>query len=384
MKNITILGSTGSIGTQALDVVTQHKEELSVYALVANNSVEKLAEQALAFRPKVVVIGNSSYEKELKRRLKGEDIEVASGSDAINEVAASIEADVVLTAMVGFAGLAPTISAIESGRTIALANKETLVVAGDLIKELCRKHRSVILPVDSEHSAIYQCLVGERLQAVEKIYLTASGGPFVDFPIERLESVTPEEALRHPNWSMGQKVTIDSATMMNKGLEMIEAHHLFNVAPEQIEVVVHRQSIIHSMVGYKDGSIKAQLSHPDMRHPIAYALLFPNRLEGLRPLLTIGEMAHLTFEEPRRDAFPCLSLAYEALNRGGTATCTMNAANEIAVERFLDKQIRFTDIPRIIKYTMDKAPERNATNLAVLQEADIQARSIARAWHEGI
>ena len=222
------------------------------------------------------------------------------------------------------------------------------------------------------------------MSAVEKICLTASGGPFVDIPKEALREVTPEMALKHPNWQMGRKVTIDSATMMNKGLEMIEAHHLFNVPPSAIEVVVHRQSIIHSMVGYRDGSIKAQLSYPDMRHPIAYALLYPQRLEGARPLLTVEQMSRLTLEAPRRDAFPCLSLAYDALDRGGTCPCTMNAANEVAVERFLQGQIRFTDIPRIIQHTMEVAPERNASSLAILAEADSQARSIAQAWHEGI
>lgn len=384
MKKITILGSTGSIGTQALEVVARHSDELSVYALVANNSIDLLCEQALTFRPQVVGIGNKAHEKELKKRLKGEGIEVVAGEEAIIQLAGSVEADMVLAAMVGFAGLAPTISAIESGRTIALANKETLVVAGDLVKELCREHKAMLIPVDSEHSAIYQCLVGEPLKAVEKIYLTASGGPFVDTPKEALREVTPEQALAHPNWHMGAKVTIDSASMMNKGLEMIEACHLFNVQPSQIEVVVHRQSIVHSMVGYVDGSIKAQLSYPDMRYPIAYALLFPNRKEGIRPLLSISEMSQLTFEAPRIDDFPCLGLAYEALERGGTVPCTMNAANEVAVERFLSGQIHFTDIPRIIKHTMDVAPERNAGSLSLLREADSQARSIARAWYEGI
>lgn len=384
MRSVTILGSTGSIGTQALEVVEQHSDQLRVHALVANNSVEALVEQAKKFNPAVVAIGNKAHEKELKKALKGLDIEVLAGREAIVELAGSIDADMVLTAMVGFAGLEPTISAIESGRTIALANKETLVVAGELIKQLCRQHGSLILPVDSEHSAIYQCLQGEQMSAVEKIYLTASGGPFVDLPKGALREVTPEMALKHPNWNMGPKVTIDSATMMNKGLEMIEAHHLFNVPASAIEVVVHRQSIIHSMVGYRDGSIKAQLSYPDMRHPIAYALLYPQRLEGARPLLTVEQMSHLTLEAPRRDDFPCLSLAYEALERGGTSPCTMNAANEVAVERFLQGKIRFTDIPRIIKHTMEVAPERNASSLAILAEADGQARAIAQAWYEGI
>lgn len=384
MRKVTILGSTGSIGTQALQVIELHPEELGVYALVANNNIDLLVEQARKFRPEVVAIGNEKREKELKKALKGEPIEVLAGSEAIVELAASVEADIVLTAMVGFSGLEPTISAIKSGRIIALANKETLVVAGDMIKQLCKENQSIILPVDSEHSAIYQCLVGEQMKDLEKIYLTASGGPFVDFPIERLSEVTPEDALKHPNWSMGPKVTIDSSTMMNKGLEMIEAHHLFNIEPEHIEVVVHRQSIVHSMVGYRDGSVKAQLSFPDMRHPIAYALLYPKRLEGHKPLLRIEDMAKLTFEAPRRDAFPCLDLAYEALHRGGTSPCTMNAANEVAVQRFLMGQIAFTDIPKVVWYAMDKAAERNASSLSILKEADQAARGLAQAWFNGI
>lgn len=384
MRKITILGSTGSIGTQALQVIERHPDELCVYALVANNSIDLLVEQARKFHPSVIGIGNEKLEKELKKALKGEPIEVVSGKEQIASLAASVEADVVLTAMVGFAGLEPTISAIKSGRIIALANKETLVVAGELIKQLCKENSSIILPVDSEHSAIYQCLVGEQMKEMEKIFLTASGGPFVDMPVEQLSHVKAEDALKHPNWTMGPKVTIDSATLMNKGLEMIEAHHLFNIAPEQIEVVVHRQSIVHSMVGYRDGSIKAQLSYPDMRHPIAYALLYPKRLEGHKPLLKIEDMARLTFEAPRRDAFPCLDLAYEALNRGGTSPCTMNAANEVAVQRFLQGQIGFTDIPRVIRYTMDKAPERNASSLAMLQDADSIARGLAQSWYDGL
>lgn len=384
MRKVTILGSTGSIGTQALEVIERHPDELGVYALVANNSIELLVEQARKFRPQVVAIGNEKLAKDLRKALKDEAIEVLAGREEIINLAASVEADVVLTAMVGFAGLEPTISAIKSGRIIALANKETLVVAGDLIKQLCKQYTSMILPVDSEHSAIFQCLVGEQMKEMEKIYLTASGGPFVDMSIDQLSQVKAEDALKHPNWAMGPKVTIDSATMMNKGLEMIEAHHLFNIAPQDIEVVVHRQSIVHSMVGYRDGSIKAQLSYPDMRHPIAYALLYPRRLEGHKPLLSIEEMAKLTFEAPRRDAFPCLDLAYEALHRGGTSPCTMNAANEVAVQRFLQGQIAFTDIPKVVRYTMDKAPERNASSLALLQDADQVARGIAQAWHDGL
>lgn len=384
MRYVTILGSTGSIGTQALEVIEQHPEELVVYALVANNSVELLIEQALKFRPKVVAIGNVAHEKHLKKALKGEDIEVVAGDEAIKEVAGDLNADIVLTAMVGFAGLAPTIEAIKAGKIIALANKETLVVAGELIIKLCREHRAILLPVDSEHSAIYQSLVGEQHKEVSKIYLTASGGPFLDTPREELSNVKAEDALKHPNWVMGPKVTIDSATLMNKGLEMIEAYHLFNIPPSQIEVLVHRQSIIHSMVGYKDGSIKAQLSLPDMRLPIAYALLYPKRLQGNTPLPTIEQMNQLTFEAPRTNDFPCLQLAYDALEMGGNATCVLNAANEIAVERFLREEISFTDIPRVVRYALETAPARGTSTLDALIDSNKHARSIARAWHSGI
>lgn len=381
-KLVTILGSTGSIGTQALKVIERHHEELGVYALVCNNSLEKLVEQAVQFQPKVVVMGNPEHEKKLKKALKQYDIEVMVGQDAICEVAGSYGADIVLTAMVGFSGLAPTIRAIESGKIIALANKETLVVAGELIKHLCKKHCSILLPVDSEHSAIFQCLVGEQVTSVEKLYLTASGGPFLDTPAEQLEGVTPEQALRHPNWVMGPKVTIDSATLMNKGLEMIEAHHLFNIAPKDIEILVHRQSIIHSMVGYKDGSIKAQLSVPDMQLPIAYALLYPQRIQGNTPLPSWEQMKQLTFEPARMKDFPCLQLAYDALEIGGTAPCVMNAANEVAVHRFLDKQIKFTDIPKIIAHTMDQVGSRNVHSLEQLIDQNNHARQVAQSWHK--
>lgn len=383
-KKVTILGSTGSIGTQTLDVIRRHPDNLQVEALVCNSSADLLIDQALEFHPREVVIVQKEAYKKVKKALKDTNIIVRQGEEEVSLVAGSMNTEIVVTAMVGFAGLAPTIAAINAGHTIALANKETLVVAGELIYNLCRKSGSVILPVDSEHSAIFQCLVGERHKETKRIYLTASGGPFVDHTIDQLKDVQPEDALKHPKWNMGHKVTIDSATLMNKGLEMIEAHYLFKVDPKDIEIVVHRQSIIHSMVGYNDGSIKAQLALPDMRLPIAYALLFPHRFEGATPLPKISDIASLTFEEPRKDAFPCLGLAYEALEMGGTATCTMNAANEIAVQRFLNNEIRFTDIPRIIRYVMDTAPQRSASSLAVLEEADRHARGLARAWHPNI
>lgn len=379
-RRITILGSTGSIGTQALDIISRHPEELSVHALVCDRNIELLEKQARQFHPKVVVVNDETKYKALKKALSDTSVIVRSGAEEVSLVAGEYDADMVLTAMVGFSGLAPTISAIRSGRMIALANKETLVVAGSLIKQLAREHSSVILPVDSEHSAIFQCIKGEQQKEVKKIYLTASGGSFVDCSEAELREVTPEMALKHPTWNMGKKVTIDSATLMNKGLEMIEAHYLFDVAAEDIEVVVHRQSVVHSMVGFGDGSVKAQLGRPDMRIPIAYALLFPNRMSTGVPLIKIEEMASLTFEAPKRDLFPCLSLAYQALEEGGTATCAMNAANEIAVGRFLEHEIRFTDIPRIISSVLESLPVRNAKSLEILRAIDDEARKLARSW----
>ena len=379
-RRITILGSTGSIGTQALDVIARHPEELAVHALVCDKNIALLEKQARQFRPQVVVVNDETKFKELKKALSDTPIEVCAGEDEVSIVAGDYDADIVLTAMVGFAGLAPTISAIKSGRMIALSNKETLVVAGKLIKQLAREHSAVILPVDSEHSAIFQCIKGEAHKEVKKIYLTASGGSFVDCSRDELREVTPEMALKHPTWNMGKKVTIDSATLMNKGLEMIEAHYLFDVAPEDIEVVVHRQSVVHSMVGFDDGSVKAQLAKPDMRLPIAYALLFPNRLSTGVALPSIEEMASLTFERPHRDLFPCLDLAYQALAEGGTATCAMNAANEVAVSRFLNREIRFTDIPEVISYVLEHLSSRNAKSLEVLRAIDDEARKMARSW----
>ena len=380
-RAITILGSTGSIGTQALDIIAQHPDELQVHALVCDKNIELLAQQAKVYRPRLVVVNDISRYKDLRRLLKDTEVEVRCGAEAITDVAGDPDADMVLTAMVGFAGLAPTIRAIESNRMIALANKETLVVAGDLITHLAKEHSAIILPVDSEHSAIYQCLRGERIQELKKIYLTASGGPFVDFTPEQLSGVKPEQALKHPKWKMGQKVTIDSASLMNKGLEMIEAHHLFGVEPENIEVLVHRQSIIHSMVGFADGTVKAQLGLPDMRIPIAYALTYPRRRSTSVKLPTIGDWTNLTFEQPRLEAFPCLGLAYEALNTGGTAPCVLNAANEVAVHRFLMGEVDFMDIPRIIRDVLDRTSTRNATSIEVLVAMDTEARRLAREWH---
>ena len=379
-KKITILGSTGSIGTQALDVISRHRDLLSVYALVCHSNVDLLIRQAKEFKPQVVAIANDMQYKHLKKELSGENIEILVGNEAICDIASSYEADTVLSAMVGFAGLAPTVSAMESGRTIALANKETLVVAGELIMQLSRQQMSPIIPVDSEHSAIFQSIHGDKKDAVSHIYLTASGGPFVDYSAEQLEKVTPEQALKHPKWDMGKKVSIDSATLMNKGLEMIEAHWLFGVPPEQIEIAIHRQSIIHSMVGFKDGSVKAQLSLPDMRLPIAYGMLFPHRVDIELPLPSLKDLCQLTFETPRRDLFPCLDLAFESIEIGGTAPCVMNAANEIAVERFLAGNLSFNDIPRLIRDTMESMGSRNISNVAQLKDIDTEARQRSRAW----
>ncbi|MDO5036559.1 MAG: 1-deoxy-D-xylulose-5-phosphate reductoisomerase [Porphyromonas sp.] len=384
MRNVTILGSTGSIGRQALEVIDRHPEELSVHALVCNSSLDLLVEQALKYRPKRVVINDEQYEKPLKKALKISEIEVLAGRDAVLEVAQDPESDIVLSAMVGFSGLEPTLKALESGISVALANKEVLVVAGEIVHDLSKKHNALIFPVDSEHSAIFQCLMGESGNPAKKIYLTASGGPFVDTPVDKLSLITPEDALKHPNWSMGPKVTIDSATMMNKGLEMIEAHYLFGLDPKAIEVVVHRQSIIHSMVGFEDGSVKAQLSLPDMRLPIAFALLYPRRVTNITQLPTVEQMGKLTLEAPRWDAFPSLRLAYDAIEIGGTAPCVLNAANEVAVERFLQGQIRFTDIPRIVEYTLEKSNQRSSCSLDLLIETDKWARQTAQAWHKGL
>ena len=379
-KKVTLLGSTGSIGTQALEVIDRHHDEIAVEALVFGTNIRVAVEQALRFRPRVVVTGEEKLYKDLKQALRDTDTEVKAGREAVLEVAGSYDTDVVLSSIVGFAGLHPTIEAIKNGRLVALANKESLVVGGELISRLARENAGVILPVDSEHSAIYQCIVGERHGDVAKIYLTASGGPFVDFTMEQLREVTPEQALRNPNWDMGSKVTIDSASMMNKGLEMIEAHHLFGVAPRDIDICVHRQSIVHSMVGFRDGAVKAQLGLPDMRVPIAYALLFPHRLRSLTDLPTIEQLSNLTFERPRRDAFPCIDLAYRAIEEGGTSPCVLNAANEVAVRRFLRGDIRFTDITELISHCLDRMPQRNAVSLEMLEGCDTETRKLAEGW----
>ncbi len=354
-KQIAILGSTGSIGTQALEVIEENSELFEVYAITANNQVDLLIEQARKFRPEVVAIANETHYSKLKESLADLPIKVFAGNEAIAQVAEMQPIDMVLTAMVGYSGLKPTIKAIEAGKKIALANKETLVVAGELICDLVEKHKSAILPVDSEHSAIFQCLTGEGNNPIEKLILTASGGPFRTKNLAELQHVTSAQALKHPNWDMGAKITIDSASMMNKGFEIIEAKWLFGVAPEQIDVVVHPQSIIHSMVQFADGSIKAQLGLPDMKLPIQYAFTYPDRLKTNFPRLDFNICTQFTFEQPDTERFRNLAFAYYAMEKGGNMPCILNAANEIVVAEFLKDKIGFLQMSDIIETVMAKA-----------------------------
>jgi len=354
-KRIAILGSTGSIGTQTLEVISQNPEHFEVEVLTANNNVELLIEQAKTFQPNVVVITNSCHFDLLKDALKDEQIKVYAGREAVSQVVQMDTIDVVVAAMVGYSGLIPTINAIKAGKHIALANKETMVVAGEIINRLAIENRVNIYPVDSEHSAIFQCLVGEFNNEIEKIYLTASGGPFRGYSIEQLANVTKTDALKHPNWDMGAKITIDSASMMNKGFEVIEAKWLFGLMPEQIDVVVHPQSIVHSIVQFRDGSMKAQMGLPDMKLPIQYALNFPERLPSSYKRFSFLDYPKLTFEQPNTKIFRNLALAFEALNRGGNMPCILNAANEVVVQAFLTEKIGFLQMPEIIEQIMEKA-----------------------------
>lgn len=351
-RRIAILGSTGSIGRQALDVVRQHKDLFEVELLTANNSSALLIEQAVEFRPGSVVICNEAKYQEVADALQPNDIKVFTGMDSVCSLVEAEDIDIVLTALVGFSGLRPTISAIKAGKIIALANKETLVAGGSVVMDLARKYNSPILPVDSEHSAIFQCLLGATGNPISRIHLTASGGPFRTWDRDRIAAATKNEALKHPQWTMGAKITIDSATMMNKGFEMIEARWLFDTAPDKINIVVHPQSIIHSMVEFADGAVIAQLGNPDMREPIQFALSFPERLTLNNKKLDFASLQGLTFEEPDMEKFPCLSLAFEAIRKGGNVPCAMNAANEAAVAAFLKDGIRFYDIPEIISACM--------------------------------
>jgi 1-deoxy-D-xylulose-5-phosphate reductoisomerase len=376
-QRIALLGSTGSIGTQSLDIISRYPGEFIVEALVAGNNVDLLTRQALRFMPEAVVIGNESGYIKLKENLSGTKIKVYSGSEAACKVVSSETVDVVIASVVGYSGLRPTIEAIKAGKKIALANKETLVVAGELIENLLKETSSTIVPVDSEHSAIYQCLAGEEGNPVEKITLTASGGPFLNWTSERLKNVKPHEALKHPNWDMGNKVTIDSASMMNKGLEVIEAKWLFNLLPDQIEVIVHPQSIIHSFVHFADGSVKAQLGVPDMRVPILYALTGPRRFVSDLPRLDFTKHCALTFVKPDTDKFRNLTLAFNAMRKGGNMPCIMNAANEIAVDAFLKEKIGFMEMAEIVEYTMENSTFITSPGLESLELTDAEARETA-------
>lgn len=376
-KQICILGSTGSIGTQALDVIRQHPDLYEAYALTANDSVEKLAEQAREFNPAAVVIANEARYEELKAKLADTDVKVYAGHKALCEIVEAGPVDMVLAALVGFAGLEPTIRAIKARKKICLANKETLVVAGELILDLVSKYHVDLLPVDSEHSAIFQCLVGEEMNEVDKILLTCSGGPFRNFTHEQLLTVTAADALRHPTWKMGAKITIDSASLMNKGFEVMEAKWLFGVPAEKIEVLVHPQSVVHSGVQFKDGVVKAQLGVPDMRLPIQYAFSFPKRLPLNGDRLDLFSTRKLEFFKPDVQKFPCLRLAYEAISEGGNMPCILNAANEVANAAFRRGECSFLGMAEVIERTMRQASFDKTPNLDTYFQTDAEARQIA-------
>jgi 1-deoxy-D-xylulose-5-phosphate reductoisomerase len=379
-RGIAILGSTGSIGTQALDVVRDQRDALHVEVLSAHSNADLLVAQALEFKPNVVVIGDDAKWKQVNDALFDAGIKVYSGSEALEQVVEVDGIDMVLTAMVGAAGLKPTLRAIEAGKHIALANKETLVVAGELVMGAARRKGVDIHPVDSEHSAIYQCLAGEFHNPIEKVILTASGGPFRGRSLDSLQGVTKAQALKHPNWDMGAKITIDSASLMNKGLEVIEAKWLFDVTPDQIDVVVHPQSIVHSCVQFDDGSIKAQLGLPDMKLPIQYALTYPRRLKNAFPRFSFLDYPALTFEQPDTKTFRNLALAFEALRQGGNAPAILNAANEVAVARFLRDDIEFLDLPRVVEHALERIAHQAKPTLDDLVNADTEARRVAAEW----
>jgi 1-deoxy-D-xylulose-5-phosphate reductoisomerase len=377
-KRIAILGSTGSIGKQALEVIEQNPEKFEVEVLTANNNVDLLIAQAKKFQPNVVVIANPEKYEYVSGALKNEDVKVFAGNDALNQVVQMDTIDMVLTAMVGYSGLLPTYNAIKAKKGIALANKETLVVAGEIITKAAIENQVEILPVDSEHSAIFQCLAGEFRNPIEKILLTCSGGPFRGKTIEELQNVTVDNALNHPNWEMGAKITIDSATLMNKGFEMIEARWLFGVPSSKIEVVIHPQSIIHSLVQFEDGSIKAQLGLPDMKLPIQYALGFPQRIKNNFPRFSFANYPTLTFEQPDTKIFRNLALAFEAINKGGNMPCVLNAANEIVVDAFLNRKIAFLQMPEIIEKAMEKANWIEKPGLDDLIQTNSETRHITK------
>lgn len=377
MKNISILGSTGSIGTQTLEVIAANPSLYKVVALTAQKNAELLIEQALIYKPAMVVICDQTRFADVKQGLSGSGIRVLAGESSLEEAASLAEADMVITAIMGAVGLRPTIAAIKAGKDIGLANKETLVVAGHLITQLAKEHNVKIIPVDSEHSAIYQCLVGEEDTSVEKIYLTASGGPFRGKNLEYLAAVTKEAALKHPNWVMGAKITIDSASMMNKGLEVIEAKWLFNLREDQIDVIIHPQSIVHSLVQFTDGSIKAQLGLPDMKLPIHYAMAYPERVQSNFPRFNFMEYPELTFQQPDRVAFRNLDLAYRAMNRGGNMPCIINAANEIVVNAFLEGRIGFLEMSDVIERCMEDLQFIESPTLNNYLETDQHTRIFA-------
>ncbi|HJV87116.1 MAG TPA: 1-deoxy-D-xylulose-5-phosphate reductoisomerase [Noviherbaspirillum sp.] len=384
MQHITILGSTGSIGVSTLDVVGRHPDRYRIYALTAHHRVEELAAQCAQFRPQVAVVGSAQAAEALARLLveKGVKTEIAYGEAALSEVASAAGCDVVMAAIVGAAGLAPTLAAAKAGKKILLANKEALVMSGRLFMDAVSASAATLLPIDSEHNAIFQCLPPSYARTpsghgVAKILLTASGGPFLKRAVETLENVTPEEAVAHPNWVMGRKISVDSATMMNKGLEVIEAHWLFGAAASEIEVVIHPQSVIHSMVSYIDGSVLAQLGNPDMRTPIAHALAYPERIVSGVGAMDLAKIGQLVFQRPDFEQFPCLKLAYDALLAGGSAPTILNAANEVAVQAFLDRKIGFRAIDRLIARVMDAVPHGEIGDIASLLEQDRRAREVA-------
>lgn len=379
--NIAILGSTGSIGTQTLDIIEKNPQLFKASVLTANSNWQLLAKQAIKFQPSIVVIANHNFYIPLKEALEGQDIEVKAGSNEIANVVGFNDIDIVVTAMVGYSGLIPTINAIKAHKKIALANKETLVVAGELITKMVKEYQTSIIPVDSEHSAIFQCLEGEHRKNMKRIFLTASGGPFRKLDILELEKVSVKDALNHPNWEMGAKVTIDSASMMNKGFEMIEARWLFDCKPSDIEILVHPQSIVHSMVEFRDGCIKAQLGIPDMHLPIQYALSYPQRINSSKEyFFDWSKISQLTFEKPDYKKFPLLKLAFEAIEKGGNMPCILNAANEIGVNAFLNEKIKFTMMPTLVEATMQKIDYIDNPTIENLVNTNQVARDFAKEW----
>jgi 1-deoxy-D-xylulose-5-phosphate reductoisomerase len=377
MKKVFVLGSTGSIGENTLNVIRNFPDHFCISALSVNKNTNHLLKQINEFKPRIVVVNDEQAAIKLKGKLP-KDCKLLVGKEGLRTAAFESDYDIFIGAMVGYAGLDPTIEAIKRGKRIALANKETLVVAGEVVNNLCKKNGAEIIPIDSEHSAIYQCLVGENIDEVDKLIITASGGPFLNKDKSFFEHATVEEALNHPNWKMGNKITIDSATMMNKGLEVIEAHWLFGLETDKIEVLIHPQSIIHSMVQFRDGSIKAQMGLPDMKLPIQYALSYPQRLENNFERTNMASIGSLNFYEPNFEKFECLRLAYNALETGGTAPCVLNAANEVAVDKFLKKEIKFSWIPRLIENALEKIGNHQSPDLDTIFECDLETRKFVR------